>query len=203
MFDDRFSEIRTRITEDEFGGFRIIIPSLRNWSTSLFLMVWLCGWAFGEVMVGTQLVTWALTGVGPKGGIGFFLVFWVTFWTIGGFHAFTVLSWNLAGREVIVLGDEAITLTRQVGWLRRSRWLDLAVVRNLRYAPEMHRRSRNRTPIPSPWSGLGVVAFDHGSTTYRFGDNLSEIEARRLIATIQERFKIPEDRDYQPLPVTR
>lgn len=203
MFDDRIPEIRTRITEDDFGGFRITIPSLRKWPMILFLMVWLCGWAFGEFAVGSQLFAWVITGVAPRGGGGFFLVIWITLWTFAGFYTCSVLGWNLAGREAIVLGDEAITLTRQVGWLRRSRWVDLAGVRNLRYAPDLYRRSGNQIPMPSPWNGCGVVAFDHGSTTYRFGDQLPEIEARRLIATIQERFKIPEDRDFSPLPVSR
>ena len=203
MHEDCSSGIRTRITEEEFGDFRITIPSPRIGPMTLFLILWLCAWALGEYVVGTQLATWVFTGVAPRGGNGSFLVIWLTFWTIAGFYTFSVLAWSLAGREVIVIGDEAITLTREVSRLRRSRWLDLAGVRNLRYAPEIYHRSRSRHSMSSPWNGCGVVAFDHGSTTYRFGDQLAEIEARRLIATIQERFKIPEDRAFQPLPVSR
>ena len=42
--------------------------------------------------------------------------------------------------------------------------------------------------------------FEFWGDTVRFGMGLSEEESRRLIKTIKDRYKIPDDED-EPLPV--
>ena len=39
----------------------------------------------------------------------------------------------------------------------------------------------------------GVVAFDYGAKTYRFGYALDDAEANRLVQAIKERFDIPHE----------
>ncbi len=201
----RADGLRSTVTEDEFGGFRIVIPAARNWFLRLFLPVWLCGWAVGEIAV-----PWSfLSGKAGDAGSAVFLLVWLTFWTIGGTFALLALAWNWAGREVIVLTDRGMETRREIGPFSRSKAFELASIRGLRYAPAAY------NPYAMGHDGMfrqlgiggGAIAFDHQPAhrvvpeTRRFGDGLSEIEAKRLILTIRERFKFPEGPAIEPLPV--
>ncbi len=67
------------------GDPTIIIPAAADPSRyfgGLFLLFWLCGWAFGFWFAASQLLT---------GNGGAFLIFWLAGWTVGGcFAAYTV-----------------------------------------------------------------------------------------------------------------
>ena len=79
---------RISINRDS-GDPTIVIPAKRNASRyfgGVFLLFWLCGWAFGFVAVSSQLLT-------GKGNL--FSVVWLGGWTIGGilaaFSAYRIL----------------------------------------------------------------------------------------------------------------
>ena len=84
---------RVKIT-DGVVQVTIEIPTKRNWFVILFLGFWRCGWAAGELMVPTKL----LTGSDPKAPAAFMLA-WLGGWTIAGAAAITIFVWMLAGRE--------------------------------------------------------------------------------------------------------
>jgi hypothetical protein len=199
---------RVAITDDEIGGFRITIPAQRNIPMLLFLAIWLCGWAIGEVMVPIDALVGLTSGQGKMGGGEglLLLLVWFPFWTVAGLVIMFALWWNLAGREVVILSDGALVVRREVGSLQRSRSFDLAGVRNLRYAPLVY----NFFSMSGSWGyqlqilgvGGGTVAFDHGGKTHRFGIGLSEIEANRLVTTIKQSYKIADD-GVEPLPVSK
>jgi hypothetical protein len=46
------------------------------------------------------------------------------------------------------------------------------------------------------------IAFDYDGASIRFAPGLGETECRRLIRTIKDRYKIPDDRD-EPLAIER
>ena len=201
---------RVKITDDEFGGFRVTIPAARNWFLILFLSLWLCGWLAGEVMIPAEAVAAAFSGGGKLTGPPPLVVLcvWFPFWTVGGFMMMLALAWTLAGREVITLTDEALLLRREIGMLQRSRSFDLTGLTNLRYAPLVY--NAFSFSFAESWGsqlqmiGLagGAVAFDHGGKTCRFGNSLTEAEASRLIATIRQRHKFPDDRSVEPFPIS-
>jgi hypothetical protein len=174
----------------------------------LFLTIWLCGWAFGEVMVPVGALAGMTSGQGKMaGGQGLVvLMVWFPFWTVAGLVMMFALWWNLAGREVVILSDGVLIERREVGALQRSRSYNLAGVRNLRYAPLVS----NPFSMSGSWhyqfQMLGVaggsVAFDHEGKTHRFGNGLSETEAARLVATIKQRYKIADD-GVEPMPVLK
>jgi len=161
---------RVKITDDEFGGFRITIPAARNWFLILFLSVWLCGWAVGEVMAPAGAVAAIFFGGKPMNGLPPLVVLcvWFPLWTVAGFMMMLALAWTLAGREVITLTDEALLIRREVGGLQRSRSFDLTGLTNLRYAPLVY--NAFSFSFAESWGsqlqmiGLagGAVAFDHG-----------------------------------------
>jgi hypothetical protein len=83
-------------------------------------------------------------------------------------------------------------------------------ISNLRFAPASMRMYpspfafHENWDLQSQWMGMGAgsIAFDHAGGTQRFGVQLSETESRRLIKTIKDHYKIPDDKD-EPLPVER
>jgi hypothetical protein len=199
----RPAEFRSTITDDEAGGFRITIPVRRFWPLIAFLGFWLCGWAVGEfAAIGTVIFGVPMMKVPPDALI--FMLIWLLPWTLAGCLTIYALLWNLTGREVILLDDQTLEVRREVAGITRSRSFALADVRNLRFSPQVY----NPWSMSESWrhslqffgiSG-GSVAFDYGATTYRFGNGLPEIESRRLIKTIRERFKIQDD-PVESLPV--
>ena len=195
---------RLGVTEDEFGGFRITIPVTPKWFLRLFLPVWLCGWLAGEVAAAMALVS----GKAPGFAL-IFLVFWICGWTSGGTLAILSLTWNWFGREVIIIADGWMAIRREVAGHGRSMSFELARVRNLRFSPlAFNAFEGGRRATREGWGlGAGWIAFDHdegpgrGTKTHRFGDQLPEYESGRVIATIRERFKIPEGPGPEPLPL--
>jgi hypothetical protein len=101
------------------------------------------------------------------------------------------------GQETIGIDGFHLVISRAGGV--RPRRLDrvycLDRMRNLRYSP---------TPPHRNWVGPSreAIAFDVDDTTVRFGKKLREADALRLIRTIKERYKIPDDWD-EPLSVER
>ena len=77
---------------------------------------------------------------------------------------------------------------------RRTRVYPLQYVSNLRYSPWFPSGRATDTSV-----GLSV-ALDYEGATAHFGRGLPEKEARRIIKTIKDRYKITDDKD-EALPV--
>jgi hypothetical protein len=198
----RSNELRSRISEDDFGGLRIVIPSHGNWFTQFFLMFWLCGWAVGEVIVSAMMIASRPTG--------FLLLIWLIPWTIGGGLAFSTLLWNFVGREVVLISKAGVEVRREVGPFSRSKQIDGSKIRSLRYSPILHaEHSRDLNQYQSRRRRVvhGGITFDYESDFFsridslHFGFELQEMEARRLILTIRQRFDFPEEPELEPLPI--
>jgi hypothetical protein len=215
----RSDRIRSRVTLDEIDGLQITIPAARSPFLVLFLSVWLLGWSVGEVTALRTLAAWAFGAAsgqkfGNAGGPPApFLIFWLAFWTVAGVVMLDALVWQFRGRETIGVDPDGRTLViRRLGTFvpRRTRTFSIEDVRNLRVSP------LGMSMFPSPFAfrenwdaqlqwlgnGGGSIAFDHPGGTQRFGTQLSDTEARRLIKTIREHYKIQDDKD-EPLPVER
>jgi hypothetical protein len=177
---------RATVTEDP-ERLRITIPAKRNWLLIPFLSLWLCGWLVGEVAVPLSLIT----GSDPRHAPPFlFAVVWLTLWTVGGGFALYTLFWQLFGKQMIVINPATLTIREAVIRPVRSRQLDLTQVRDLRVSPMSF----------NPWDyggamqfwgiGGGVMAFDYGAKTYRFGAGVDEAEAKQLVHQVKRRFAI-------------
>jgi hypothetical protein len=117
--------------------------------SAAFLSVWLVGWIVGEVFAIGMLASIAssLTGVFSErlpawsadmvasGGIAFallFLLFWLTFWTIGGIVAITHVARSLVGEDVIGLTESGFEIVRRAGPFARRFAFDRTSIRRLR-----------------------------------------------------------------------
>jgi len=97
-----------------------------------FLGVWLAGWAIGEVVVTCILCfgAWALLTDQPPGAnreplapefaipMGLFLLFWLSFWTLGGFLAGREFLRLLFGCDRITATVDGLTITHSYGIFR-------------------------------------------------------------------------------------
>lgn len=165
--------------EESPEGLRIVIPSKGSWFKVLFLSVWLCGWAAGEVTVAATLLGLLPSARGSPGlGARAFLLFWLTLWTFGGAAAINVWVWNVCGKEIVLLDGTTLSLSRRPIPLPKDRRFDWAQVRALRVSPSPRRPNNVYS---------GVVAFDYGAETVRFGDGLDEAEAQMVIDHLQTR----------------
>ncbi|MCI0570341.1 MAG: hypothetical protein L0Y66_06295 [Myxococcaceae bacterium] len=158
------------------GGLRIVIPTRKNLFVLLFLTLWLCGWAFGEVAVASKFLSGSVGVEAPTA----FLSVWLIGWTLGGAFAVVAWIWNAFGREVIAVEAGELRVrheTLRLGW---TRVFDASHVRAWRISP----------PAFDPWSpsgslrfwglGGGLLAFDYGARTFRMAAAIEEAEATTI-----------------------
>ena len=173
--------------DETAGGLRLTVPSQGRWYRTLFLGVWLCGWAVGEFFA-----LGILTGLVPVQDGGHptnsvpplaFLALWCLAWTVGGAFALVAFVWEIAGKELVAIDGTELSIERKPIPFPRSKVFDWTQVKNLRVSPV-------QTPWMDPWKHLtsaGAIAFDYGAKTYRFGQ-VEEAEAATLIEAIRKRF---------------
>src|SRR6266853_594766 len=89
--------------EDDGTTVSISAPAARSWLAILFLPVWLCGWAAGELFALSVLfhlrIPWGRSAQPVAGPASAFLIFWLCMWTVGGAWALYSWLWMIAGHE--------------------------------------------------------------------------------------------------------
>jgi hypothetical protein len=180
------SDSRVTIT-DTSGELRIVIPYPRSWFVICVLGFWICGWAVAEVMVPMQL----FQGDAPPEGEGFMLA-WFGVWTLGGAFAIYALLWQVIGKEILTVQGQTFTTRRDVGGFGFDKEYALLQMKDLR----VEQQGFNPLDVSSSlqlWGvGGGVIAFEYGAKTHRFGIGLDEAEAKQVVTEIKNRFRIPE-----------
>ncbi len=161
----------------------VTIPARRRWYQMIFITVWLGGWAVGELSVFGSLF------FGGFGGFDLFTLAWLTMWTIGGFFAITALAWQIAGKEVVTIDEMGMQLSRRVLSIHWSKQYAAAGMQDLRVSPQPMSTYR-RTRSLDYWGVTGgVIAFDYGSKTIRFGSGIDEAEAKQSGKIVQHQQK--------------
>jgi hypothetical protein len=172
-------------------GLRIVMPCRRSWMVILFLAFWICGWAVAEVMIAIQL----LNGDAPPEG-EFFMLTWFGVWTVSGVLAIYAWLWQVLGKEIVTVRGQTFTTRRDIAGFGFDKEYDLRQMRDLRVA------SVGFSPVDFSnslqlWGvGGGVIAFEYGARTYRFGAGLDETEAKQIVAAAKQRSHI---RDSPPV----
>ncbi len=169
--------------EDTFDSLIIYIPSKRNLLLILFMGFWMMGWFSGETSAINELVK------GGFAGKDLFMIAWLGGWTVGGVFALSLLLWQLFGKEKIEVANNSITYSRAVVIPIFPKEYSSEYIKNLRFTNigynERYGRSRNM----EFWGfGPGLIAFDYGSRTIRFGIGIDEAEAKQIVAEIQQKY---------------
>ena len=169
--------------EETSRGLRIIIRAERWIPLMLFLPVWLVGWGAG-LKYSVGLLT---TVPGPPSGLILFMAVWIPMWIGGGLWADRTLAWMLGGLEEIEIDESFIRVRRHVLGLGRRRAFERRNAEHLRTVPAPGN-------VPDFFGGRrplgGSLAFDYGARTVRIAEGSDEAEARRVLARIQERFRL-------------
>ena len=164
-------------------GLEVVIPARRSWLLTGFLAVWLCGWAMGEVTVPR-----AFFAERAEPAAKMFAAVWLTFWTFGGGFVIYTILWSLAGRERLLVTPSSLSIQREVFGMGRVREYGLTDIRDLRTAPIAYNPAATFRSGLQPWTGgPGLIAFDYGSATIRFGAGLEEGEARSIVERLRPR----------------
>src|SRR5262249_46979610 len=171
--------MRTSI-EERPDGLCLIIPARRQVFQLFFIPVWLVPWALGAGLT--------IRSLRDGSRLEVVLLIWLTGWTLGGGWTLFTWLWMLAGQERIVLGPVALTRRYELFGIGRTREYSLANVRRLRVSPEPKEawRVRERSSIPLGF-GHGIIAFDYGAKTIRFGASLDRPEGQMIVSWLKER----------------
>jgi len=186
-----------RHTTDDLGDtLRINIPSQKQWFLILFMGFWLIGWAFGEV----SALGMFFGGQG-FGGPGLFMIAWLGGWTIGGAWAIYILAWQLFGKEVIEITNQAIITKRVVFGLGFPNEYSFEYIKVLRVSVNVNTNDMFGWSRAGRLYGLsgGLIAFDYGSKTINFGSGIDEAEAKQILTEITQRFPQYRGRNNQDL----
>lgn len=165
------------------AGLEVVVPGRRNWFVAVFLGLWLCGWAMGEVTVPVMFAQ----GKVREAGAELFLIVWFLGWTLGGSVALYSFGWLVSGRERVVFSATRIGIKCEVFGLGRMREYDAAHVRALRFSAVPANPFDFRHALTFWGGGGGLLSFDYGATTVRFGAGIEESEAKSLAAEIRRR----------------
>lgn len=174
--------VRRSAVSDRGLGLEILIPSRLQIASALFALVWLGGWAVGEV---SAIQTLFCPSPDP-GGMAF-LAFWLSGWTLAGAYILLWFFWMLVGRERISISPSSIMIRREIGRFGLTRKYRLSDVKNLRSVPA--------SPLDD-WDNLvqfwrdavGLIAFNYGAKTVRFGHSIEEAEASILVGEVRQRY---------------
>jgi hypothetical protein len=86
------------------------------------------------------------------------------------------------GREIIILRSGTLAIRRDVLGLGRTCEYDLAHTKNLRLSPVTW-NPYDFSAAMSFWGvGGGLIAFDYGAKTFRFGASVDVSEARDIVS---------------------
>ena len=160
--------------EDGPDGIRVVMPVPRIGCVAVFLSLWMCGWAMGEVSAIRSLLAGGLLNPG-----GLFLLVWLVGWTAGGVVAGAILFATIDGREILTI-DGSVVRRR----VEAFRW-------GLSWRYPLDKVSNFRTTGDSE-GDQSFLSFDttslKGDKTIRMGSGLTEARAEEIAETVWARY---------------
>ena len=173
---------RRSTTEDTPSGLQITIPTKKNWFLILFMGFWLGGWLFGGVSAPAAIIS-----EGIPSAAAMFIIFWLGGWIVGGCLVAYVWLWSLVGKEVIIVGNQHLTIKRDVLGFGRVKRYESSSISNVRLSPEHLTMWDVRSNLRFWGIGGGNAAFDYGSSTIRIGNGVDESEASTIVDEVADR----------------
>jgi hypothetical protein len=130
-----------------------------------------------------------LKGDAPPEGEWFMLA-WFGVWTVGGLFAIYALLWQFMGKEIVIVHGQTFKTRYDIGGFGFNKEYDLVQMRDLR-TMQVGFNPLDLSSSLQLWGvGGGVIAFDYGAKTIRFGTGLNEAEAKEVVTAIKQRYRI-------------
>jgi hypothetical protein len=164
-------------TEPTAEGLRVTMPLARSFWKLAFPL-------YGLAILGLGLVM-MLAGPEPADGEAGPPAFFAVLWCVCGLPFVFALLWRLRGREEAELAARTLTLSKRLGRWGRSRSFARERIEGIRVSPEAGSVFDPRSALRWMGFGGGVIAFDYGARTYRFGD-MEEAEAKHVVAALRQ-----------------
>jgi hypothetical protein len=115
-----------------------------------------------------------------------FITFMLLFLLGIGLPAIYQFFWQLTGKEIISVNRTVMSITNQIfGWKKFYEYgiMDMKDLRASTPQQDLFVRAK----ILQFSKQNGMIAFDYGSKTFRFGLDIDEAEAKQIVSEIQER----------------
>ena len=176
------TRVASRLTAD---GYQVSIASKKSWPTLLFLPLWLAGWTVVGGLVARSLQH-------PDWPLSLFMVLWLVLWVAGGLRAAYAWLWMAFGKELVTVSYGNLVLKMDILGYGRSKIFPVSEVSNLRASGLFGSLLRGWSGARDPY-GLsgGVIAFESGGKTHKFGIQLEEHEAQDVVARLAEHLPMP------------
>jgi hypothetical protein len=171
---------RTRLQRlPTVSGTEFHILAKKDWSSLIFIPVWLAFWTFG----GITAMNWVIHP-GPSTPRAF-ITLWLAGWLLGEVWAIYWWLWTAFGKEIVTIGEGELTIKRDVLGHGRTRRFPIGSVANL--------RASGVFPSSSYWGNYlvqqklagGTVGFDVQGQVKKFGIQLTEPEAQEVVRELK------------------
>jgi len=147
----------------------------RSWGDIVFLTFWLTGWTFGGIAA-----VYGLTQAGWGGRA--FLLLWLCGWLFGEVFAAKQISWQLVGRELLLVTPNQLEIRKEIGRFAHARRLHVLSVVDVRaqLVPTDEEEKPRRD------YRLAIVTRD--DTVY-VGEGMGEREAEYTASVVESRVR--------------
>jgi hypothetical protein len=175
------SKPKARFTVREGEGLEIVIPSHRNRPILISLAIFIAGWAYAEATTALELAS------SPREDSSMAQLVWLVGWTLAGATAIHTWLWGAFGREVVLVGREHLTVTRDILGFTRARGFDLARIKDLRAAP-LDGGFFGWGGAERFWGMRGpAVSFEYDGKPFHFGAGVDDLEVGQIVSQIKAR----------------
>ncbi|MCH8569030.1 MAG: hypothetical protein LAT67_12225 [Balneolales bacterium] len=114
-----------------------------------------------------------------------FIFVFTVMWSALGFSLFDLWLWVMSGKEIIEVSDGKLSITKRVFLFKRKKVFDLAHVRNLNDSKIFGFKAA-LNGLPYLGFENGMIRFDYGMKTFRFGNGISRLSALKIISEFKE-----------------
>jgi hypothetical protein len=167
---------------------RITIPGRGAPLLTVFLGVWLAGWALSEIAIICAIIRGLLlssAGEFVSGGVLIIIIPFLLFWTFGGASVACLILWNLVGREIIELDAKTLKRHMRIPLIGRSRKFAVTDIADLRFQPAAPSFMPSQPTIRPLSFNNGSIAFDYRLDTHHLGTGLDRADAKYVVAQMR------------------
>lgn len=163
-------------------GIEIQITKKMDILPVLFLGCWSAAWAVGEFSVLEILLDkpFALSKL-P-------LYIWFAIWSVVGFYVIILWLWHLNGKEFIRIDEQNLNHQRSFTVFSRSQNYAVNNISKLSVGTKNSSMFKLNSGIRYWGLSGGLVEFNYGHHSYRFGSDLSKAQANSIVEQIKARY---------------
>ena len=176
----------------------IVLPTKKQFFRIAWFGLWFLVWAYmtGSVIYILTFIAIAIFG-SPQNGADasaeygililpavFVLLILFALLGMGGFGIYQFL-WQLVGKEVVNINNQNMSVSRQVFKWNRTAVYSVKDIQDLRVSILVQSFFGVVRSVQRFTGKNGIIAFDYGAKTFRFGIEIDEAEAKQIVGVLQ------------------